>query len=241
MESKGPSRLRYLLLLLVGAAIVVAILTASCHEILGAVNDEIISKLENETIVTNSDPVVTPTRLTDLQELCTAAVTSDVFLRREVPARALGMKIYSTDAWQLVVGTVTAAVDLSQVSAEDMAIDENGVYQVSLPAPTISGCHIDYEASQSGNSLQGSPFESAEEVASAQDAMMEEARDSLRVFALNAGILEQARENSAAAVADLIHSLTGESTEIRVRFHDMWDASEPGFTECGMGEVATNG
>lgn len=240
MVSKESSRLRYLLLLIVGAAIVVGILSLSCRELLGAVNDEILGNLETETVISSSEPVVTPTRLIELQEMCTASVPSDVFLRRDVSIRLLGLKLYSVEAWQLAVGTVTAAVDLSEA---DITMTDDGGYEIALPDPVVSACHIDYEASQSGNDLQGLPFESAEDVAAAQDDMTEEAIESLRQAAMDAGILKRARENTSAAVADLVHSLDGEDTPVHVTFRASDEPAGPSFTKCEMGpqEVSEDG
>lgn len=102
------------------------------------------------------------------------------------------------------VAKVGAGVDLSQVSARDMIVDEDGVVEVTLPAAEIQYVAPDNEATQIldrdlGLLTKGDPELESEARRVADEVLLQSA--------LDGGILDQAEENARQVITNFLISL----------------------------------
>lgn len=151
--------------------------------------------------------------LRDLSELTTVEAVEATTIERGNDRGILNFVAGDRIA-MLVVARVGAGVDLSALTEDDVEVDLDArAIEVRLPQPAISYVEIDEDATRvydrdTGLFTKGDPQLESE----ARRA----ARDLLEEGALDAGILDRARESTRTAVEDFLRALG--FTEVGVSF-----------------------
>ncbi len=109
------------------------------------------------------------------------------------------------DSVQLfAVAKIGAGVDLNQVTVRDVTLGEDGVVEVTLPAPTIQYVAVDNEATQvldreTGLFTKGDPELETEARQVADEVLVQGALDD--------GLLADAKDNAAEVISDFLLGL----------------------------------
>ncbi len=116
----------------------------------------------------------------------------------------------------MVEGEVQGGIDLSKVSAKDVATDQSGTLTITLPAPAVLNAWLDEKKTKVWDrhvtwwTPWVAPDPDLEHKARLQ------ALDQVRKAALDMGILDQAKTNAQSALRDLFGAL-GWKVSVKVR------------------------
>lgn len=150
----------------------------------------------------------------DLARLETASFHMERVIDRRRRSQALFGLLAQEDALLLVAAAdVTAGVDLTRLRDGDVVVDrERGEAQLTLPAPEVFSARLDNERTY--------VHTRDTDVFAARDGTLEtrvrrEAEAELRRAALEAGLLDRARENARSGLTTLVRGLGYERVEIR--------------------------
>lgn len=119
----------------------------------------------------------------------------------------------SFSAHYVAEGVIEAGIDLTEVGPGDVRYDAAGdVYTLTLPAPQLTGCHVEY-IDQYNQSLTLCPVDWD----AARQLGQHIALNTFRDEALESGILERARQQATLIVSNFVQSLTGSRVEVVYR------------------------
>lgn len=169
---------------------------------------------EGGTSLRSTPSVVTAVR--DLARLATVEYHVErVIDLREQQSLLFGL-IRTEDAILFVaVGQVTAGVDLRELRDEDVELDrERGTARITLPPARVLSVRLDNE--HSWVYARSTDF-LAQRREDLETEARREAERTLERSALDAGILERARQNAEDTVATLVRSLGYTSVTVRSR------------------------
>ncbi len=205
---KAPLRAAVWLMLVVGAAVISAA-GATC---VARMSDEEPEEPEVVTIVQPTADVVVAMR--DLARLESAEYHMERIINlRDRQSRLFGL-VEAEDAILLVAaGDVTAGVDLTQMSDGDVVVNpELGRATLTLPPPEVLSTALDndrtYVHSRETSTL-------AEPSHTLETRARQEAERTLTESAIEAGVLDRARDNAASAITTLVRALGYRDVEIR--------------------------
>jgi hypothetical protein len=169
--------------------------------------------------------------LRQLSSLECASYNGSVFVRESVPLRILGMRVSNAQLWLSTPGTVRASVDLSGLdrgAVQQIALDGRMSFSIMLPEPQVTGIELNHENSTHGRSPMLIIGGNADEVAQAEDRMLETARDQLHRQAEDMGLLGRARSNAEMAVRELVRGLIGDpSLQVDIAFESGMTVTSP--------------
>lgn len=155
-----------------------------------------------------------------IEEFALAEYHGVVFLRESIPAKFLGFSIYDIELWKHIPGIVRASIDLSGYDLNEHVYIEEGIVYLTLPEPSIETCELIFSEIAEGMSLNTLPLESADDIAIVEDAMYESARIQLTEKALDAGILDVAKDQAVSDIDALIKAVCGDEISVRVEFSE---------------------
>jgi hypothetical protein len=203
---KGPLRVAVWGMLMIGVAMISATL-ATCATRLTAEEET----PDTVTIVRPTPNVVVAMR--DLARLESAQFHMERIVDlRDRQSRLFGL-VEAEDAILLVAaGDVTAGVDLTQMSDGAVIVDpELGRATITLPPPQVLRTALDtertYVHSRETDRL-------AQQSHTLETRARQEAERTLETSALEAGLLDRARDNAEAAVTTLVRALVYTDVEI---------------------------
>jgi len=168
---------------------------------------------QTTTVVRGSSPVVTAIR--DLATLETASYHMErVIDLRDKQSHLFGL-FESQDAVLLVAAAdIVAGIDLSGMRDGDIVFDSvRHTARVTLPPPVILSAHLDNTRTYVHTRITDPLARRAEQL---ETRARLEAEQTLRDAAIEAGILQRARNNGARTIQTLVQSLG--FTEVRVEF-----------------------
>ncbi|MCY3832789.1 MAG: DUF4230 domain-containing protein [Chloroflexi bacterium] len=158
--------------------------------------------------------------------------TTDV--KVEIHGGFLNAGYYSAN--HMAIGAIEAGIDFDALT-EDSVRYENDAYTLTLPAPIITSCRIEY-IDQGGHSftLLVAKWDMVRQIAHA------EAITRFAEQMIEAGILERAAEETALRLGDFVRELTGKPTHIEFAARDgeldLPDSCQP-YTPPGWGKDET--
>ncbi|MCE2471739.1 MAG: DUF4230 domain-containing protein [Anaerolineae bacterium] len=136
-------------------------------------------------------------------------------------------------AYHRAFGAIEAGIDFDAIT-EDSISYENEIYTLTLPAPSITSCRIEY-IDQSGHSftLLAADWDMVRQIAHA------EAIDGFAREMIEAGILERAEEETELHMGDFVSELKGKPANILFEAQDsepqLPDSCKP-YTPSGWGK-----
>lgn len=149
-------------------------------------------------------------RVQSLSELTTtrynyAQVTAG---QREMPGWL--SNLYGDSVVMVVVGTIEAGIDVSQISEEDISYDaETKIMTLTLPAPILQSCFLD-ESQSYVVSRDIALF--AEPMDNLEDELRQQALVYYRNTAVEEGILADAETDARASLTELLGILVNDET-----------------------------
>lgn len=134
---------------------------------------------------------------------------------RDRQSRLFGL-IRSQDAILFVaVGDVSAGVDLSELAEKDVVVDRaKGTASITLPPARVLSVRLDNERSWVYSRSTDILAQRREDL---ETRARQEAERTLEAAALDAGIIQRARENAERTVASLVRSLGYTSVTVTSR------------------------
>ena len=132
---------------------------------------------------------------------------------RDRQSRLFGL-LETEDAILLVaVGDVSAGVDLTEIRAGDVLVDREAMTaEITLPPPRVLHARLDTERTYVHTRDTEALARRSETL---ETRARQEAEGSIRQSAIEAGILDRARDNAATTVRTLVESLGYHQVEIR--------------------------
>lgn len=116
----------------------------------------------------------------------------------------------------IAIGVIDAGIKFDEIGDKDI-IWQEGVYTITLPAPIITSCRIEYiDQNQRSLTLLPSDWDMVRQIAQA------EALESLAQKMIEQGILERAAERADLLIGDFIMKLTENPANIKFA-----DSSDP--------------
>ncbi|MFN8379515.1 MAG: DUF4230 domain-containing protein [Anaerolineae bacterium] len=153
-----------------------------------------------------------PTSVIDLAPLSQLVTISTQLARADVPVQVSGgaLNACGYSAYHVVMATLAAGVDLSQVTQDDIVYDEaTGRYTVTVPAPQYTSCSVDYsrqyERSFTTCNVDWDAARQLAEYTSLQ-AMMQET--------FEGGLLDRAGDEAQNVLSSFIGALTGKPVDV---------------------------
>ncbi len=136
-------------------------------------------------------------------------VTADIELpdiQVEIHRGIFNLGYYSAN--HIATGALEAGIDFAAID-EDNIRYENGVYKLSLPAPVITSCRIEYiDQNQYSITLFSADWDMVRQIAQAE---------ALTLFVekmTEQGILERAAEETALQLGEFVREITGKPTQV---------------------------
>lgn len=154
--------------------------------------------------------IPTVERIQTLSELTTtqynyAEVTSG---QRNMPAWL--STLYGDSVVMVVVGTVEAGIDVSQITEDDVLYDaETKILTVTLPAPVLQSCFLDESQSYI---VRREIAAFADPMDNLEDTLRHQALTYYRDTALEEGILVDAENDARATLSELLSILVNDET-----------------------------
>jgi len=128
--------------------------------------------------------------------------------QRDMPAWLSAL--YGDSLIMVVVGTIEAGIDVSQVTEEDIVYDEvNRTLTVTLPPPTLQSCFLDESQSyvvRRETAVFADPLDNLE------DELRQRVLVYYRDTALEEGILQDAETEARASLSELLSVLVNDET-----------------------------
>ncbi|MDE2776204.1 MAG: DUF4230 domain-containing protein [Chloroflexota bacterium] len=127
-------------------------------------------------------------------------------LRVEIHQGFLNAGYYS--ASHRAFGAIEAGIDFDAIT-EDSVRFENGAYTITLPAPSITSCRIEYiDQNQHSLTLLAADWDMVRQIAQA------EAIEGFAEEMIEQGILKRAAKETELRLGDFVRELTGKPTRI---------------------------
>ncbi|MDE2820868.1 MAG: DUF4230 domain-containing protein [Chloroflexota bacterium] len=175
--------------------------------VIGAVNN-VRDFLFPETTLYVRSPQTLVNSIKGIGHLVT--VTSEVYktdIEVEIHQGFLNLGGYKAN--HIAVGAIEAGIDFEAID-EDNIRNENDAYTLTLPAPVITSCRIEYIAqNQHSFTLLNADWDMVRQIAQAE-AIMQFAEIMVEV-----GILEQAEEETELQLSDFVRELTGKPAQVK--------------------------
>lgn len=128
----------------------------------------------------------------------------------------LGIGSYSAE--HDIIGAVEAGIRFSEIDEDDVRFSFD-VYTVTLPAPVITSCRIEYiDQNEYSFTLLSADWDMVRQIAHA------EALEQFAEEMIEQGILERAVDEASISIGDFVRYLTGNPADIR--FRDIPDEPE---------------
>ena len=186
--------------------LVIVILVA--YQLVGFVRDPLDNVLEFVGFDRNSTPVVVDSRtiVLGIQDMAVLQTTSgDLEITKTVVDTGP-----SPDAEIVVsyIGHVTAGIDLSQITEDDIVAQDDGSLAVRLPPAQLTGCYLGKPAVMS-RTCTDIPFvqDCASIVARMQDTAYDRALEELRQTAEELNLVDRADREAQARIYGLLKNL----------------------------------
>lgn len=109
-----------------------------------------------------------------------------------------------------VQGETVGCVDFAQIDSDDIVLIGDSMVEVSLPYPEICYSRLDHSKTKVFDT-ENTFWEEAEMVAEAY----ERAEETIRIQALDSGILEQTQEHAVTMLTPLLEAISGKKVVIR--------------------------
>ena len=197
-----------LAILLLAPRLVSAAMQMSCEGM--SLETEIVSQTEVSSNIT--------ARVQALAEYECMCYNGSVFVDTEFPNRFLGFHVGDIRIFRDVPGTVTAGIDLSGFTENDI-LHQMGVLRVELPGISLLACELDMENIAGGVYPDHLPIDSADDIALVQDALLSQARTELIAQAVECGLLDRAEEELRSQVVELARTI-GYTGDIEIVFRN---------------------
>lgn len=164
--------------------------------------------------VLDTNVVAVLDQIQDMSQLTTTRYTYSNYIttEREMPPILAGL--YGERLVMVAVGHVTAGIDLSQLTEEDIQTAE-GSMTITLPAPELQDCFFNETASyviSRDTGLFAQPIPEMD--LAARRFALQESRNN----ALEAGIMDDARIQAEAVIGELINLLNNDDMRINILF-----------------------
>lgn len=125
----------------------------------------------------------------------------------EIHRGILNAGYYSANHW--AIGAIEAGIDFDAID-EDSVRYENDAYTVTLPAPVITSCRIEFiDQNQHSFTLLSADWDMVRQIAHAE-AITEFAKEMIEK-----GILERAEKETELRLGDFVRELTGKPAHIK--------------------------
>lgn len=157
-----------------------------------------------------SVPVVE--RISELSDLAVVRYNYANIVSTSTDMPSALQRLYGDELVMVAVGHIEAGVDLSQISPQDISVN-GGVLRVSLPAPRLQDCFLDENQSYTVSRSTGI---FAQPSVSVDNATRRFALRQFRQQALEEGLLEDAREETATIVSNFLELFLMDSGVERV-------------------------
>jgi len=152
------------------------------------------------------------TAVIDLTALSQLVTISTQLARADVPVQVSGgaLNACGFSAYHVVMATLAAGVDLSQVTSQDIVYNEaTGRYTVTVPAPQYTSCSVDYSRQyQRSVTACNVDWDAARQLAeyTSMQTMMQET--------LEGGLLDRAGSEARTVLSSFIGALTGKPVDV---------------------------
>ncbi|MCW6035163.1 DUF4230 domain-containing protein [Spirulina subsalsa FACHB-351] len=222
-----PTRLPQKLLLSLGKAginIFLVILTVTVWQSGSRLVNEVgkflsFQKTEPEIDISN----ILIEKLRNASELTTAVYAMETVVPAQQSRQILGVTLGTTRLLYVAYGEVKAGVDLSQLTAEDIRVENDRVI-VTLPAPVILDSKIDVNRSRVYDYSRGFLSLGPDVGPQLQSQAAQETLHHMIASACQEGVLVQAGDRAELAVKELLTLSGHEQVEI--------EAAPPNLTAC---------
>jgi len=149
-------------------------------------------------------------RVQSLSELTTTRYNYAEVVSSQVDMPAWLSTLYGDSVVMVLVGTVEAGIDVSQISEEDIVFDETtNVLTVMLPAPVLQSCFLDESQSYV---VQRNTAVFADPVDNIEDSLRGNALRFYRDTAIEEGILLDAETDARESLVELLGILVNDET-----------------------------
>ena len=170
-----------------------------------------------QTVATVRSSIIMVNQIKAIAQLVT--VSSEVGTTNidvEIHQGVLNSGYYS--ASHIAIGAIDAGIDFEEIGEDDIKF-RNEVYAITLPAPIITNCRIEYiDQNQYSFTLLPADWDSVRQIAES------EALDRFAQGMIEKGILERAAEEAEFRIGEFVKYLTGK--ESNFEFEERSDALE---------------
>ena len=129
-------------------------------------------------------------------------------IKVEIHRGFLNAGYYSAN--HMAIGAVEAGIDFGAIDESNIRFADD-VYTLTLPAPIITSCRIEYiDQNQNSFTLLSADWDMVRQIAQA------EAMDQFAEDMIEAGLLERAAEEAELRLGDFVTSLTGRKANIEI-------------------------
>ncbi|MCY3867111.1 MAG: DUF4230 domain-containing protein [Chloroflexi bacterium] len=158
-------------------------------------------------------------------------VTSEVRktdIKVEIHEGVLNAGYYSAN--HFAIGAIEAGIDFDKIDKDNVRFEDD-IYVLTLPAPVVTSCRIEYIAqNQWSFTLLAADWDTVRQLAQA-DALMQFVEEMIEF-----GILERAEEETALRLGNFVRELTGKPARIefaeRASIPQLPDSCQP-YTPSG--------
>ena len=158
-----------------------------------------------QTIATARPPIIMVNQIKAIAQLVT--VSSEVGTTNidvEIHHGILNYGYYS--ASHIAIGAIDAGIDFEEIG-EDAIELRNDEYNITLPAPVITSCRIEYiDQNQYSLTLLSADWDAVRQIAEA------EALDEFAQSMIEQGILERAAKEAEFRIGEFVMNLTGKAS-----------------------------
>jgi len=165
-----------------------------------------------QTAATVRAPVIMVNQIKDIAQLVT--VSSEIGttnIKVEIHQGFLDSGYYSAN--HIIIGAIDAGIDFEKIGEGAIELRDD-VYTITLPAPMITSCRIEYiDQNQHSLTLLPADWDMVRQIAQA------EALDKFAQSRIEQGILERAVEEAEFRIGEFIMNLTGLKSAFQIRSH----------------------
>ena len=109
----------------------------------------------------------------------------------------------------IAIGAIEAGIDFDAMN-EDNIRYENDTYSLTLPAPVITSCRIEYiDQNEYSFTLLSADWDMVRQIAQAEAIMQ------FATTMIEEGVLERAEEETALRIGNFVRELTGKPTQVK--------------------------
>lgn len=160
-----------------------------------------------ESAVYVRSPLTIVNSITGIGQLVT--VTSEIHkvdLEVEIHRGFLNSGYYRAN--HIAIGAIEAGIDFDQID-EDSIRYENDAYTLTLPAPVLTSCRIEYiDQNQYSFTLLSADWDMVRQIAQAEAIMQ------FATTMIEEGVLERAEEETALHIGNFVRDLTGKPAHV---------------------------